>query len=301
MLCLVVKVDNKFYSKIAKSVSEFMILAILKEKGESYTYEIQQTLFSKFSIQKIHSAKIMNILTDLNETTNISIAKNKFHEQTINHLNRIESNLVLGTTKELLHNLQYELEIIMDHIFFPVKIWDTVGAIYQVMKELEEQGFIEVSRSEIVNGRTRKIFNITAKGELEAIRMIFIFNSVISSIYPQFLIFSKNIQQFFTNHINTLNSLFKRIIENEESNLINLNEIKKHMEKYKRLNPFSEDQFNMIIQLLSINDYNQNDIIKIFSLNDKIQNSEIITMLNNYKQKLENLLLISTQFYEKDI
>ena len=123
--------------------------------------------------------------------------------------------------------------------------------------------------------------------------MIFIFNSVISSIYPQFLIFSNNIQQFYSSHINTLNSLFKRTIENEESNLLHLNVIKKHIEIHKGLNPFSEDQFNTIIQLLSIDDYNQDDIVKMFSLNDKGQNSEVITMLNNYKQKLENLLLIS--------
>lgn len=299
------KMDDKFFSKIAKSVSEFMILAIVKEKGESHTYEIQQTLLTKFSNQGSHVKEMTQLASSLKGKTqsvqekkvdsnnkNGDSGKEGSFEFMIDMLNEI----ITQTQKDdeipiIVSKLGDELDIINNHIFFPVKIWESISAIYQVMKDLEDQGFIEIARSEIVSGRTRKLYKITEKGELEAIRMMFIFNGIYTSIYPQFLIFGDVLSQFFKNHSDNLNNLFSKLMKTNSFNtILHDNQNIDHESLHSFMDPFAESQFQIMVQLLSLEEVDESHIAQMLSLINKKQNNEIIGNLQNYKQKIENII-----------
>lgn len=296
--------DNHFFSKIAKSISEFMILAILKEKGELHTYEIQQELISKFRRVNSHSNEMIDLIQIFLNKNGQKSPKNFTQEEQNNqymYYEQMEDLIKLLTngesvnqldkqTKELFTNLGAELEIINNFIHFPVKIWDSLSSIYQVMKDLEKQGFIEITRSEIVNGRTRKIYQITKKGETEAVRMIFTFNGINSSIYPQFLNFSDVLSQFYSNHTFNLNSLFSKIIEGQSKNLKSHTQDNNIDSLHKKVNIFADNQFQILINLLSISELNETEITKILSLLDTNQDVNVLDKLKMQKTKIEHLI-----------
>ena len=294
--------DDRFFSKMAKPVSEFMILAILKEKGEKHPYEIQQILLEKFSSQKDHTIEMMVLLADISKKAMNYISegseKKEEVERSVNLLpdenfREIIIQLIEKAGKEtdifnLLKSLTDEIDIIKDHFIFPGKIWETIGAIYQVMKELQSQGFIEVSKQEIVKGRTRKLYKITDKGVLEAMRMLLIFNSVNSAIYPQFSLFSNSLRQFYAGHNEKFHDLFSKILDKDNSN--EFEENNHPVDLFHEINPFSKSQVMFIIQLLSLSEEEPEKILKMFSLEKLSNNNEVLESLVDFREKLDYMI-----------
>lgn len=276
--------EDKFFSKMAKSVSEFMILAILKEKSESHPYEIQQALLSKFSSQQDHSSKMLDIMSTISEK--ITQENKDLHSES----QKVKEQP--GNKKEhlLLSSLNSEIEIIKEYMSFPIKIWETIGAIYQVMSELEAQECIEVIKREIVKGRTRKIYKITQKGELVALRMMFAFNGINSTIYPQFLHFGDILNQFYTTHIKNLNNLFNSFNNNNYSMLFDLSKDTHTGTRQIKFDPFLQMQTIIILHLLTLIDNNSEITSKIFPISNTEQNLELIENLKLYLEKISKLV-----------
>ena len=277
--------DDKFFSKIAKSVSEFMILAILKEKGESHPYEIQQLLLSKFSEQKTHASIMLEIMAEVSE----KISQQEAEIHTVSKTAKEQSKKEIEM-KSLLEHLNSEITIIKDYLFFPGKIWETIGAIYQVMNELEAQKYIEVAKHDIVKGRTRKIYKISHKGELEALKMMFTFNGINSAIYPQFLLFGDILEQFYSEHIKNLNNLFNTIGTKTHA-MFSDPSMDIHVDtNHANFNPFSQIQAMIVLHLLTLHEYNSDMTNRIFSVNNNEQNLQLIANLKSYRDKIDGLI-----------
>ncbi len=298
--------ENKIFSKIARPISEFLILAILKEKTESHTYEIQQNLLAKFST---HDSQTIDMITKmasiiekvLTSTNNIPMPDNELSKLLKSIPNEnfksllslvIEQQRLNPTLQPMLQQLVSELKVVEDLYVFPEKIWDSAGAIYQVMKELERQGLIVVSTSTIVNGRTRKLYKITEKGELEALKMAMTFSSVDSSIYPMFSLFSDSMNQFYKQHFNNLSNIMKKLsMDNREIHShIEMIHTKPELNNSLKINPFIHSQYLLIIQLLGLSNTKEDEIIHLFSLEDPDQNQEITEKLLFFRERLDNLI-----------
>ena len=197
-------VHHNFSSRLNRSASELLILTIIESKGKTYPYEIYQTLlpeifYNKYTeIQKSSqmisfSKKYIKFLEDpTDENKNLlkkeiqgllpdGITSDEFVLTKQNNNQYSNKNNI-----ENLHRLVNEAEGFVKNQKEKLKIWKSKTAIYQVMKDLEEkEKLITVVDTEIINGRSRKIYSITDKGRETAIKWILDFGDLYDRISPK--------------------------------------------------------------------------------------------------------------------
>ena len=217
---------HRFISRFLRSSSELFILTIISSKEEVHPYEVYQELLLQIFHSK-HSqiqnfSKVLQIakrfLNYLQESSemNIELLEREFKGL----LPKEESiDLVLNQDKELktktinmLIPLISEADERFELIKEDLRIWDSKTAIYQVMKELEQEGLIKVTREEIYKGRGRKIYSITEKGKIAVLNSLILFGDLFQKIFPQITHFYDLQQTSFNEHRIKLLQFFEKIL-----------------------------------------------------------------------------------------
>ena len=195
---------HNFSSRLNRSASELLILTIIESKGKAHPYEIYKTLlheifYKKYAeIQKSSqmisfSKKYIKFLED-STVENENVLKKEIQEllpdgMTSDDFVLTKRNANQYNNKKNIENLGRllnEAEGFVKSQKEKLKIWKSKTAIYQVMKDLEEkEKLITVVNTEIISGRSRKIYSITDKGRETAIKWILEFGDLYDRISPK--------------------------------------------------------------------------------------------------------------------
>ncbi len=232
---------HRFENRLVRTSSELFILSILASKGEAHPYEIHQMLLKEIFrdrmvyLQEFHriidwARKLLVILEQDTSPDIVSLEAeteqlfpqsmrglSKFLIERLhkNQQFRKELNLLLTGADEGLRLDEEQL-----------KIWDSDTTIYQVMKELESEGLIAVNRTEIRQGRGRKIYVLTDMGRRTAFETILKFGNLFQSILPFITLVNPEGEGHHPSHQMQVLYLFERILPKEQFNkfLLVLNE-----------------------------------------------------------------------------
>lgn len=290
---------DKFYSKLAKAHSEFIILSIIDANPDIHTYEIQQILSSNFSkmnnpifmsfklfediISKWRKVGKVNDKIDkmIDDIPFIAIRSPLRNYMTISAIDK-------GSAQSLLE-VWDKLRSINFFIVNADQIWATQTGIYQSMKSLEDNKLIEVSRQEIVKGRTRKLYQITEKGKQGALGMLFTllsFDNIIPPYYPNF---SSVLKSFYQFHDDTVFNILKEFDEKGDMHQY----IFASNPEFREFNPFIEIQYTLIMQVLFQlkQEEKEEDIFTKLKFNtDSVQNNVLIMKLKNFRDRLDRFI-----------
>lgn len=212
-------VHHNFSSRLNRSASELLILTIIESKGKVHPYEIYQTLlpeifYKKYAeIQKSSqmisfSKKYIKFLedpTDENENVLTKEIQGLLPDGTTSDefvlIKQNNNQYYSKNNIENLRRLLNEAEGFVKNEREKLKIWKSKTAIYQVMKDLEEkEKLITVVDTEIIKGRSRKIYSITDKGRETAINWILEFGDLYDRISPKISQFTGIESAFTKNH-----------------------------------------------------------------------------------------------------
>jgi len=217
------------FKKIVRPASEFIILSLLKEKGESYPYEIARSLRNEIFRNQKEMISGLNALIELGENIlQSSEIPDKFNEKLLKFIRNVRNPMIKQLGKQVMEYSLEDEELLKDIKDFiddskkilqekkeQIKIWESHQAIYQVISNLEERGLIRESRTDIHNGRERKLFRITDKGETAAIAMISQFGQLNQAIIPRAKIFSNRLDMLLEDHVKIVLRILNKIYKQE--------------------------------------------------------------------------------------
>ncbi|MBD3255879.1 MAG: hypothetical protein GF383_12355 [Candidatus Lokiarchaeota archaeon] len=301
--------SHRFFRKTARSLSEFLILSIIAERQETHPYEIHKILREQI-LDEIKSPvvqrselikvgrKILDYYRNRTETKKSDLKKGV--KDVKNPLIRLFSKNFLKEAEKnselinLLEDLIQEAEEIQEYKLEDLTIWDSKAAIYQVLKDLEKNELIKITRRELHQGRSRKLYSITEHGRIEALKMLIIFGKLNQIFISQALVFQKNFNELFHKH----NILLLKIVEFLFSGksilelIKNLaDEIPESFREIERIFPLLDNETLLISLLLE-------DFISIDSLNLEILPSNqqelfkflLSRRLKKYREKINKLI-----------
>ncbi len=220
------------FRKITRAASEFMILSIIMEKGESHPYEIYQTLIERVAGKQKPPVRNLELLIKYssmimdffdNEETDGNQEK-----KIISLINSIESPFSKKLLLEFLEQgkkdvkLQANLKdlikdarIITQKDKSDLEAWQKPPAIYQVLKSLEKRKLIKFSRTEQYQGKSRNLYTITEKGIPEAFTMLTTLGDLNQLIIPMARFFRNHINLQMQNHLTIVFRIMKQLYPNK--------------------------------------------------------------------------------------
>ncbi len=224
---------HRFENRLVRTSSELFILTILASKGEAHPYEIHQILLKEIFkdrmayLQEFHKvidwARKLLVVFEQDSTPdmdNLEAETEQLFPQSMRGLSKFlierlrknqqlrkELNLLLTEADE---GLRLDEE--------QVKIWDSDTTIYQVMKELESEGLIAVNRTEIHQGRGRKVYVLTEIGRRTAFETILQFGNLFQAILPFITLVNPEGEGHHSSHQMQVLHLFERILPKEQFN-----------------------------------------------------------------------------------
>ncbi|MFX0114260.1 MAG: helix-turn-helix transcriptional regulator, partial [Candidatus Hodarchaeota archaeon] len=77
------------------------------------------------------------------------------------------------------------------------EIWKSITTIYPIMKDLQEKGYIEVSRETTEEGRSRKLYRITNEGRSQAVAMFAAFSEINHNVLSELHVFNSEMPSLF--------------------------------------------------------------------------------------------------------
>ncbi|TFG08379.1 MAG: PadR family transcriptional regulator [Promethearchaeota archaeon] len=302
--------EHHFFKKISRAASEFIILSILEEKGESHPYEINDILQKeilenrqaqvKNTIQFIEfSEKVIEFYGDPNKKKlDIRKLRNELEDPLLKHFSGIFLKKV-ELDKDLLIDLEELIKDgkeIMEYRGAELKVWDHVPSIYQVISDLEKRNLIKESGTEIMQGRTRKLYKITDKGKVEAVKMLTIFGDLNQTIIPKALIFKKNINLLFKSHLDIILRLLEKLFPDKSISDIFQN-IKETLPEDSRMleGMFPIIDNDLLLISLLLEDFITKDKIDMNELDQNQQelfNSLLVNRLKKFQNKLDEIIKI---------
>jgi DNA-binding PadR family transcriptional regulator len=202
--------EERFFKRVARHVSEFHILTILAEKGECHPYEIQQILKTQIFRERQEQAKKLEQLIRVgqkivdyrakaspakydeieSEIAKLPIAAARtFFKKGLNAENEeIDVNLTFW--------VQHGQELLKREKAFSTLL-NSTSAVYHVMKDLKDYGYIRVKSEETHKGRSRKLYEITDKGRAQAPGMLVAFAEMTQTVTQGFHVFQQSLRSFF--------------------------------------------------------------------------------------------------------
>ena len=219
--------EHHFFKKLSRAASEFIILSILAEKGESHPYEIHDILQKE--ILKNRQIRIKNTIKFIELSENlIDIYKNPQKKNKVdikNLMDKLEDPVFKFLSKIFLKKLEEDKDLLTDLEILikdgkrvleyrdaELKVWDHVPSIYQVIRDLEKRKLIKESGIDTIKGRNRKLYTITDIGKDEAVKMLMIFGDLNQVIIPKALVFQKNINLLFKAHLDIALHLLEKLL-----------------------------------------------------------------------------------------
>jgi DNA-binding PadR family transcriptional regulator len=207
--------DDHFFKSGARHIAKFQILAILAKKGECHPYEIRKTLLSDISRNRQKQRQnIAKIVKNAEQIVNFwknpddAEAKQQIQEQ-IAELPFRTAKLVMKHALKMeatkfAENFGIDLEFfahygteLLNQEHSQQEIWKSVTTIYPIMKDLQEKGYIEVSREVTEEGRSRKLYRITEEGRSQAVAMFAAFSEINHSVLSELHVFNNKIPNLF--------------------------------------------------------------------------------------------------------
>lgn len=204
------KFEERFFKRVARHVSEFHILTILAEKGECHPYEIQQILKTQFFRERQEQAKKLEQLIQVGQKivdyrAKPSPAKYDEIESEIAKLPFAASRAFFkkglsdGAEEKdgnLAFLVQHGQELVNHEKSFSTLL-NSTSAVYHVMKDLKDYGYIRVKSEETHKGRSRKLYEITDKGRAQAPGMLLAFGEMTQTVTHGFHVFQQSLHSFF--------------------------------------------------------------------------------------------------------
>ncbi len=301
--------EHHFFKKLSRAASEFIILSILAEKGESHPYEIHDILQKE--IFKNRETRIKNTIKfiELSEKL-IAIYKNpqkKNKDDIKNLMDKLEDPLFKFLSKIFLKKLEEDKDILTDlekliedgkrvleYKGAEQKVWDHVPSIYQVIRDLEKRKLIKESRIETIKGRNRKLYTITNDGKDEAVKMLTIFGDLNQVIIPKALIFQNNINMLFKSHLDIALNLLEKLLPGKSISNI-LQDIENSLPQvqgiFEGMFPIIDNDLLLISLLLE--DFITKEKINMKELNPNQQelfNFLLVNRLKKYRDKLDDVI-----------
>ncbi|MFQ5977567.1 MAG: PadR family transcriptional regulator [Candidatus Heimdallarchaeota archaeon] len=202
--------EERFFKRVARHVSEFHILTILAEKGECHPYEIQQILKTQIFQERQEQANKLEQLIQVGQKildyrAKPSTAKYDEIESIIAKLpitaarTFFSKGLIDGTEEKdvnLTFWVQHGQELFKHEKSFSTLL-NSTSAVYHVMKDLEDYGYIRVKSEETHKGRSRKLYEITEKGRAQAPGMLLAFGEMTQTVTHGFHVFQQSLHSFF--------------------------------------------------------------------------------------------------------
>lgn len=220
-----------FENRLVRTASELFILMILASKREAHPYEIQQVLLKEiFKVRRSQFEEFQNLIQWMAKTFEILDQEppgdtnllgqemETFFPPLLKHLGPqflvalSEDPQLQAELRQLVNTAEQAMQQEGEHL----KIWDSDTAIYQVMKELENEGLIEVTRSEIHRGRGRKVFTLTENGRKTAFSTILVFGDLYQAILPYSTLFHTEEGLLFSKHQFDILHLLERVLHGND-------------------------------------------------------------------------------------
>lgn len=221
--------SKNFFTRFTRSVSEFLILAIITEQGESYSYEIQQKLMEEVFHERKVQNEISNQLLGVGKAV-LEHSRNPTPETQkdiltltkkikLPFLQFISDQLIEVASKDdqiikILAEILDDAKQTVNREDLQLNIWNSATAIYQVINNLEKQKLIENTRTVHQSGHTRKYFKISEEGKIQALRMWLIMGDLYQIVTSKINVFQGSFPNLFKGHqknvLMFINALFPK-------------------------------------------------------------------------------------------
>ncbi len=222
---------HRFENRLVRTSSELFILTILASKGEAHPYELHQILLKE--IFKDRMAYLQEYHKVIDWARKVLVVLEQDSSPNMDNLEAETEQLfpqsMQGVSKFIIERLQKsqqlrkELNLLLTEADEglrldeeKVKIWDSDTTIYQVMKELESEGLISVNRTEIHQGRGRKVYILTEIGRRTAFETILLFGDLFQAILPFITLVNPEGADHHPTHQLKALHLFERILTREQ-------------------------------------------------------------------------------------
>lgn len=209
-LCEKRQFEERFFKRVARHVSEFHILTILAEKGECHPYEVQQILKTQIFRERQEQAKKLEQLIQVGQKIVDYRAKPspEKYDEIESEIAELPITAARAFFKKSLSDGNEEKDVNLtfwvqhgQELFKREKSFSTLlnstSAVYHVMKDLKNYGYIRVKGEETHKGRSRKLYEITDKGRAQAPGMLLAFAEMTQTVTHGFHVFQQSLHSFF--------------------------------------------------------------------------------------------------------